>query len=126
MITPGDVTRNKPERCENCSSLSIPLREKPEGVHFETKIKDTFEELEESAANGCDLCRLFRHDLLCGATDISELCTHNKPVYFDSDFHSRSAGYYLRCGETEVELYDYESTPEKFCCEGMCKMLAYS
>ena len=118
MVALDHAARSQATRCESCSSLVIPDRAKADDKITEMMVKDSFNELEQSAARGCDLCRLFRYELICEATDPLELYNYEGPVYFDADFKGRSIGYYLRCCDLEVQLITFNCTLEEFRNEG--------
>ena len=93
-------------RCASCQKLAIVDSQSkppvfPDFVKLEYCIYDSVRELDESAAKGCELCRIWRCHLIYGAGDLSpEELLQSGPVII----RKANKGGWILSGEIELSF----------------------
>ena len=97
-------------RCSSCNAIalldskSLPVTF-PNFIKWEKSLYDSFEGLDASAAEGCELCRLWRSYLVYGAAASGvpiKLSATRNPIIIKKS----NTGGWISCGKTEVSFQE--------------------
>ena len=97
-------------RCSSCNAIalldskSLPVTF-PNFIKWEESLYDSFESLDASAAEGCELCRLWRSYLVYGAAASGvpiEVSATRNPIIIKKS----NTGGWISCGKTEVSFQE--------------------